>query len=55
MTDREFVQTVSAQIPWSHNIAILENVKDPQRQKHNNHFLQLVDIFADGVIYYVID
>ena len=22
--DREFVQTVSAQIPWSHNIAILE-------------------------------
>lgn len=26
--DREFVQTVSAQIPWSHNIAILDKVKD---------------------------
>lgn len=25
--DREFVQTVSAQIPWSHNIAILEKLK----------------------------
>lgn len=28
-SDREFVQTVSAQIPWSHNIAIIEKVKDP--------------------------
>ena len=28
--DRKFVQTVSAQILWSHNIAILEKVKDPQ-------------------------
>ena len=27
-TDKEFVQTVSAQIPWSHNIAILEKVTD---------------------------
>ena len=27
-TDEEFVQTVSAQIPWSHNIAILDKVKD---------------------------
>lgn len=26
--DRQFVQTVSAQIPWSHNIAILDKVKD---------------------------
>ncbi len=26
--DREFVQTVSAQIPWSHNIAIMEKVKE---------------------------
>lgn len=26
--DLEFVQTVSAQIPWSHNIAIIEKVKD---------------------------
>ena len=26
--DEEFVQTVSAQIPWSHNIAILDKVKD---------------------------
>ncbi len=25
--DRQFVQTVSAQIPWSHNIAILDKVK----------------------------
>mgnify|MGYP004471470971 FL=1 len=30
--DQEFVQTVSAQIPWSHNIAILEKVKDPQQR-----------------------
>ena len=30
--DREFVQTVSAQIPWSHNIAILEKVKDPEQR-----------------------
>ena len=28
--DREFVQTVSAQIPWSHNIAILDKVKEPE-------------------------
>lgn len=26
--NREFVQTVSAQIPWSHNVAILEKVKE---------------------------
>ena len=25
--DEEFVQTVSAQIPWSHNVAIVEKVK----------------------------
>lgn len=30
--DREFVQTVSAQIPWSHNIAILDKVKDPDQR-----------------------
>jgi len=30
--DREFVQTVSAQIPWSHNIAVLEKVKDPEER-----------------------
>lgn len=30
--DREFVQTVSAQIPWSHNITILEKVKDPKQR-----------------------
>ena len=30
--DREFVQTVSAQIPWSHNIAILDKVKDPEER-----------------------
>ena len=27
-SDREFVQTVSAQIPWSHNCAIMDKVKD---------------------------
>ena len=30
--DREFVQTVSAQIPWSHNIALLEKVKEPKQR-----------------------
>ena len=30
--DREFVQTVSAQIPWSHNIAILDKVKDSNQR-----------------------
>ena len=30
--DRKFVQTVSAQIPWSHNIAILEKVKEPKQR-----------------------
>ena len=30
--DREFLQTVSAQIPWSHNIAILEKVKEPKQR-----------------------
>ena len=30
--DREFVQTVSAQIPWSHNITIIEKVKDPEQR-----------------------
>ncbi len=30
--DREFVQTVSAQIPWCHNIAILEKIKDSERR-----------------------
>ena len=30
--DRKFVQTVSAQIPWSHNIAILEKIKDSERR-----------------------
>ena len=30
--DREFVQTVSAQIPWSHNTAILDKVKDQEQR-----------------------
>ena len=30
--DRQFVQTVSAQIPWPHNIAILDKVKDFDQQ-----------------------
>lgn len=31
-SDREFVQMVSAQIPWSHNIAILEKMKAPEQR-----------------------
>ena len=31
--DREFVQTVSAQIPWSHNVAILDKVKTEEQRK----------------------
>ncbi len=31
-TDNEFVQTVSAQIPWSHNTAILDKVKDEEQR-----------------------
>lgn len=30
--DREFVQTVSAQIPWSHNCAILDKVKEHDKR-----------------------
>ena len=30
--NREFVQQVVAQIPWSHNVAILEKVKDPEQR-----------------------
>lgn len=28
----QFVQTMSAQIPWSHNILIFDKVKDEQRR-----------------------
>jgi len=28
--DRQFVQTVSAQIPWSHHVAILDKVKEAE-------------------------
>ena len=31
--DDEFVQTVSAQIPWSHNTAILDKVKTPEQRE----------------------
>lgn len=31
--DRKFVQTVSAQIPWSHNVAILDKVKTEEQRK----------------------
>lgn len=31
--DIEFMQTVSAQIPWSHNIVIMEKVKDPGQRE----------------------
>ena len=34
--DDEFVQTVSAQIPWSHNIAIMEKVRDEHREWYIN-------------------
>ena len=30
--DRQFVQTVSAQIPWPRNVAILDKVKDPDQR-----------------------
>jgi predicted nuclease of restriction endonuclease-like (RecB) superfamily len=30
--DEEFVQTVSAQIPWSHNTAILDKIKDSEKR-----------------------
>ena len=30
--DEKFVQTVSAQIPWSHNTAILDKVKDAEQR-----------------------
>ena len=30
--DEQFVQTVSAQIPWSHNVAILDKVKDQEER-----------------------
>lgn len=31
--DEEFVQTVSAQIPWSHNVTIIEKVKDTEKRE----------------------
>ncbi len=31
--DKEFVQTVSAQIPWSHNVAILDKVKNDEQRE----------------------
>ncbi len=31
--DEEFVQKVSAQIPWSHNVAILDKVKDEKQRE----------------------
>ena len=31
--DRKFVQTVSAQIPWSHNVAILDKVKGEKQRE----------------------
>lgn len=30
--DEEFVQTVSAQIPWSHNVAILDKIKETEQR-----------------------
>lgn len=31
--DQQFVQTVSAQIPWSHNLAIIEKVQEPSARE----------------------
>ena len=31
--DEQFVQTVSAQIPWSHNVTIIEKVKDFEKRE----------------------
>ena len=31
--DKQFVQTVSAQIPWSHNVAILDKVKTAEQRE----------------------
>ena len=31
--DREFVQTVSAQIPWGHNIVLMDKIADPEERK----------------------
>lgn len=31
--DEQFVQTVSAQIPWSHNVAILDKVKGEKQRE----------------------
>ena len=31
--DEQFVQTVSAQIPWSHNVTIIEKVKDTEKRE----------------------
>ncbi len=32
-TDAEFVQTVSAQIPWSHNVSILDKIKGEEQRE----------------------
>ena len=32
-TDEEFVQTVSAQIPWSHNTLILDKIQSPEQRE----------------------
>jgi predicted nuclease of restriction endonuclease-like (RecB) superfamily len=31
--DERFVQTVSAQIPWSHNVVVMDKVKEPEKRK----------------------
>ena len=31
--DEQFVQTISAQIPWSHNVTIIEKVKDAEKRE----------------------
>ena len=30
--DREFVQQVAAQIPWGHNLVLLDKVSDPEKR-----------------------
>lgn len=43
-TDFEFVQTVSAQITWSHNIEIMDKVKSPDERKWYIKFTNIICI-----------
>lgn len=45
--DRQFVQTVSAQIPWSHNVAILETGNAIITHNCVKHLFPLVQLLDD--------